>query len=80
MASLTNPKLATVHSKHGIILDCSIAAPEASEETTAELQELALRMKDQKYGFVDESALGLDDMTSGTTREVWEWLRKEMEC
>ena len=63
-----------------MILVCSITAPEASEGTKAELQELALRMKDQKYGFVDESALGLDDMTSGTTREVWEWLRKEMEC
>ena len=70
---------AEIRSKHGIILSCSLVFPEGAEESMKEhLAVLAMRLKGQRYGFVDDSIKLLakeDDRVAA----VWEWLGTEMD-
>ena len=66
---------AEVHSKHGVILSCAFALPAYMDsETKQELLELGESLKQQKYGFVHEDALGAV-VRGSALGDVWNWLR-----
>ena len=66
---------AEVHSKHGVILSCTFALPAYMDsETKQQFLELGESLKQQKYGFVDEDALGAV-VRGSALRDVWNWLR-----
>ncbi|KAN0132546.1 Lipoyltransferase and lipoate-protein ligase [Lactarius tabidus] len=63
---------AKIHSKHGVILSCSITAEDVSDEI--ELDELGRELAGQKYGFLDK-----ETTYGGCARieEVRRWLMEE---
>jgi len=68
---------AKIHSKHGVILSCSLSAEDVSEDVSdaMKLEELGRELAGQKYGFLDK------EMTyEGCARiqEVRRWLMEEM--
>lgn len=69
---LTALQTAKIHSKHGIILSCSITAEDVSDAMM--LDELGRELAGQKYGFLNEEAT-----YGGCTRiqEVRRWLMEE---
>ncbi|TFY67634.1 hypothetical protein EVJ58_g1479 [Rhodofomes roseus] len=70
---------AHIKSKHGVILSCSFEIPASADSTLDQnLTALSKRLEQQKYGFVEDSALG-PEVHSGALGEVWEWLRAEMD-
>ena len=72
------PQTAEVHSKHGVILSCTFALPESVDpELSRQLGELSERLKQQRYGFVDEGALGAG-VRAGAVATVWNWLRERI--
>ena len=70
---------ARIHAKHGIILDCVLESTDAGGAADHQLETLAARLAGQKYAFVDERRLGLDEAGPGVVREAWAWLKAEME-
>lgn len=71
--TLTASQTAKIHSKHGVILSCSISAEDVSD--AIKLEELGRELAGQKYGFLDK------EMTyEGCARiqEVRRWLMEEM--
>jgi len=72
--------VAEIHSRHGIILSCVLTLPEPIETSLArKLRAMAGRLEQQKYGFIDNSALGADMREDEVLRDVWRWLRTEMD-
>ena len=72
---------AEVHSKHGVILSCTFALPAyVDSEMKQQLLELGKGLKQQKYGFVDEDALGAVVRGSALVGDVWNWLRGTLGC
>lgn len=57
-----------------MILDCAFEAPEG---VRAGLRLLAARIAGQRYAFVDEGVLGLQE-AQPAVREVWAWLKDKM--
>lgn len=70
-----SPQTAKLHSKHGIILDCTLQCSSTDSVIEASLQELGTRLKGQRYAFVDIEQLGLE---GSNMREVWQWLENVM--
>ncbi|KZT66040.1 Lipoyltransferase and lipoate-protein ligase [Daedalea quercina L-15889] len=69
---------AEIRSKHGVILSCCFEMSNRRDlELEQQLAALGEKLKQQKYGLVDESALG-PEVHGGATGEVWGWLRVEM--
>ncbi|KAI0732854.1 hypothetical protein C8Q72DRAFT_815227 [Fomitopsis betulina] len=72
---------ADIHSKHGIILSCTFSSSESADPgSMRQLGELSERLKQQRYGFVDESALGAEAHEGGLQGAVWHWLRGRVDC
>ena len=69
---LTAFQTAKIHSKHGVILSCSITAEDVSD--TMKLDGLGRELAGQKYGFLDKEVTH-----GGCTRvqEVRRWLMEE---
>jgi lipoate-protein ligase A len=70
---LTASQAAKIHSKHGVILSCSISTEDVSD--AMKLEELGRELAGQKYGFLDK------EMTyEGCARiqEIRGWLMEEM--
>ncbi|KAH9002269.1 Lipoyltransferase and lipoate-protein ligase [Lactarius hatsudake] len=65
--------VARIHSKHGVILSCSLTAEDTSDAT--KLEELGRELEGQKYGFLDKETT-YDDC--GRIEEVRQWLIEEM--
>ncbi|EPS98727.1 hypothetical protein FOMPIDRAFT_1125697 [Fomitopsis schrenkii] len=66
---------ADIHSKHGVILSCTFTLPASVDpELVRQLVELGERLKQQRYGFVDEGCLGAE-MHEGAQGAVWRWLQ-----
>lgn len=70
---------AAIRSKHGVILACVLACPAAGPVVKDRLTQLASRLTGQKYAFVDEDALELKKSDDGVLRDVWTWLKTEMD-
>ncbi|KIP07731.1 hypothetical protein PHLGIDRAFT_410732 [Phlebiopsis gigantea 11061_1 CR5-6] len=66
---------ANIHSKHGMILGCTLETSASTLPVQPNLQGLGEQLSGQKYGFVEEDVLVLED---DTRREVWSWLRNKM--
>jgi len=64
---------AKIHSKHGIILSCSLAAEDTSD--TEMLERLGRELEGQKYGFLSKEA---KDDSFGRMQEVRQWLTETM--
>ncbi|KAI0939843.1 hypothetical protein AcW1_004737 [Taiwanofungus camphoratus] len=73
--------MAKIHSKHGVILGCSLtASASVGAPRSSRLQELAARLENQKYGFVDESGLGVESWDEANyLHDVWQWMKAEMD-
>ncbi|TBU63239.1 Lipoyltransferase and lipoate-protein ligase [Dichomitus squalens] len=70
---------AEIRSKHGVILSCSVACSESTEEHLKErLAALVKRLQGQRYGSVDDGITLLAEEDERVTG-VWEWLRTEMD-
>ncbi len=69
MASQT----AKIHSKHGVILSCSLTAEDMSD--AMKLEKLDRELEGQKYGFLDKETT-YDGC--GRIQEVRQWLIEEM--
>ncbi|KAI0347459.1 Lipoyltransferase and lipoate-protein ligase [Trametopsis cervina] len=72
---------AKVHSKHGIILDCSFEYSGTDSDTVDLLRELGSSLEGQKYAFVQEKdldAVGDAVASGGVLGDVWQWLKIEM--
>ena len=69
---LTASQAAKIHSKHGVILSCSITAEDAPH--AIKLEELGRELAGQKYGFLDKQT-----SYDGCARvqEVRRWLMEE---
>lgn len=69
---LTASQAAKIHSKHGVILSCSITAEDVSDAT--KLEDLGHELAGQKYGFFDK-----ETNYDGCARvqEVRRWLKEE---
>ena len=70
---LTVSQTAKIHSKHGVILSCSISAEDVSD--AIKLEELGRELAGQKYGLLDK------EMTyegCAKIQEVRRWLMEEM--
>ncbi|KAH9077017.1 Lipoyltransferase and lipoate-protein ligase [Lactarius deliciosus] len=65
---------ARIHSKHGVILSCSLTAEEDTSDAM-KLDELGRELEGQKYGFLDKE-MTYDDC--GRIEEVRQWLIEEM--
>ncbi|KAH9179535.1 Lipoyltransferase and lipoate-protein ligase [Lactarius sanguifluus] len=63
---------ARIHSKHGVILSCSLTAEDTSD--TMKLEGLGRELEGQKYGFLDKKAT----YDCGRIEEVRQWLIEEM--
>jgi len=65
-----------IHSKHGIILDCSLCDAQLDDRATR-WRDLGQRLAGLKYGFPDEEEVkGLQ--LSSDENEVIQWLRDDM--
>lgn len=69
-----------IHSKHGVILDCTIDCPNSNEAVRTQLKDLGSRLAGQKYAFVEESVLDLSSIDDAVIRDVWAWLKGKMDC
>ncbi|KAI0371535.1 Lipoyltransferase and lipoate-protein ligase [Pilatotrama ljubarskyi] len=70
---------AVLRSKHGIILSCTLTYPQGiGPDLKAKLEELAIRLEGERYGFVDEGVAALASRDR-CAAEVWGWLRTEMD-
>lgn len=76
---MRDPQTAKLHSKHGIILDCTFDCPGADTTTREQLATLSSRLKDQKYAFVDERQVVLEDIDHPVAYDIWHWIKSEME-
>ncbi|PCH40972.1 Lipoyltransferase and lipoate-protein ligase [Wolfiporia cocos MD-104 SS10] len=71
---------AEIHSKHGIILACALTTSgNVDPALKAQLEGLAGQLKEQKYAFVDEAALPSAVREQGPLRDMWQWLKDEMQ-
>ncbi|KAI9467171.1 Lipoyltransferase and lipoate-protein ligase [Lactarius psammicola] len=64
---------AKIHSKHGVILSCSLTAEDMSD--AMKLEKLGHELEGQKYGFLDK---GTTYDGCGRIQEVRQWLIEEM--
>ncbi|KAI9447880.1 hypothetical protein H4582DRAFT_1896938, partial [Lactarius indigo] len=64
---------AKIHSKHGVILSCSLTAEDTSD--AMKLEKLGRELEGQKYGFLDKETI-YDGC--GRIQEVRQWLIEEM--
>ncbi|OBZ70124.1 Lipoate-protein ligase A [Grifola frondosa] len=72
---------AEIHSKHGIILACSLTIPQGADASLGRrLQEFVARLEGQRYGLVDENVLIRESGVDDQVKEVWEWLKSEMDA
>lgn len=74
-------QVGTIHSKHGLILNCTIECPDADEEVQRLLGNVGSSLQDKRYAFItegDRREAGLVVDNVDVHREVWDWLRKEM--
>lgn len=72
--------VAELHSKHGIIISCEFVLPDGVDPSlSARLKAMADRLKDQRYGFVDDSVIESEMRGSSELSDVWQWLRSEMD-
>ena len=69
---LTASQAAKIHSKHGIIVSCSLTADDMSD--AMELEKLGRELEGQKYGFLDKATHG----DCGRVQEVRQWLMEAM--
>ncbi|KAL4247120.1 putative lipoate-protein ligase A [Abortiporus biennis] len=70
---------AHIHSKHGVILDCSFTSRgELEGHRVKELGELAIQFKGQKYGFLDDK-LKSSASEGRIARDVVEWIECAMD-
>lgn len=71
---------ARIHSKHGVILSCALSVSDGvNPELKGQLDVLAARLREQKYGFVDEDVLSIAGVDGDRQVDgVWKWLRAEM--
>lgn len=70
---------AELHSKHGIILKCSLTCSDGVDESVKErLALLVFKLEGQRYGYVDDTVASLVDGNL-QVGGVWEWLRTEMD-
>ena len=75
----TSIQVAELHSKHGIILDSRLECSGAERRVEEQFKSLASKLASQKYAFVEEREVGLDGTEDGVVRDVWEWLKSEMQ-
>lgn len=69
-----------LHSKHGIITSCEFVLPDGVDPSlSARLKAMADTLKDQRYGFVDDSVVESEMWGSSEFLDVWQWLRSEMD-
>ncbi|EMD41064.1 hypothetical protein CERSUDRAFT_111644 [Gelatoporia subvermispora B] len=72
---------ARIHSKHGLILDCTLELPESMPAAqAARLQEFVGKLAGQRYGFADKCALGETIESDEQCKAVWQWLKAKMEA
>ncbi|KAI0776146.1 Lipoyltransferase and lipoate-protein ligase [Trametes elegans] len=68
-----------LRSKHGIILSCVVTHPEdVNSRIGTGLQDLAARLKGERYGSVGERVVTLAQ-SDGRISAFWQWLREEMD-
>ena len=67
------PQTANIRSKHGIILDCSIASTEPGVMSAEVIDILCQEVKGQRYGFLGD----LQSQLQGPGVEIWQWLKEQ---
>ncbi|KAG9317692.1 hypothetical protein JVU11DRAFT_1905 [Chiua virens] len=71
-----------IHSRHGTILSCSLSFPHEARippSTREWLLELSQRLVGKRYGFVEEGVIEDDTDDSLDMKEIWSWLKREMQ-
>ncbi|KAH9939952.1 hypothetical protein B0H21DRAFT_697910 [Amylocystis lapponica] len=70
---------AQIHSKHGMILSCTLATSDTVNSALKQgLGEFADGLTGQKYGFVEEDTLLAKVGYQTAITDLWQWLRTEM--
>jgi len=70
--------VAEIHSKHGLILSCTLTLPDDVDASLVErLNAMTDKLAQQRYGFVDQDAV-VEAQEETTVKDVGRWLQAEM--